>query len=124
MGLRNLVSRYFGSDKKTVGSHHERKACRYLEGQGLRLITKNFRCSLGEIDLIMQDAAFLVFVEVRYRSHPQRLSSLASVDYYKQQRLSKTAHYYLQKTRSSEKPCRFDVVGFDGEKMTWVKGAF
>lgn len=124
MGLRNLVSKYFSSDKKAVGSHHEHKACRYLEGQGLRLITKNFRCSLGEIDLIMQDAEFLVFVEVRYRSHPQRLSSLDSVDYYKQQRLSRTAQYYLQKNHASEKPCRFDVLGFDEEKMTWVKGAF
>ena len=106
------------------GALYEKKACRYLKRQGLRLVTKNFRCYFGEIDLIMQDKDSLVFVEVRYRFHSHYQSSLESVDYYKQQRLRRVAEHYLQRIKNSEHPCRFDIVGFDQEKLSWIKNAF
>ena len=52
------------------GQAAEDLACNYLCGQGLQLLERNYRCKSGEIDLIMQDRACLVFVEVRYRQHP------------------------------------------------------
>ncbi len=52
---------------KATGDHAELLACRYLQRHGLRLLTRNFHCRRGEIDLIMRDGDSLVFVEVRYR---------------------------------------------------------
>ena len=50
-----------------MGQQAEALACSFLEQQGLRLITKNYRCALGEIDIIMFDGAIVVFIEVRLR---------------------------------------------------------
>ncbi len=72
----------------------------------------------------MQDDDCLVFVEVRYRYHSQYINSLDSVDYYKQKRIRKTAEYYLHHIREPEQLCRFDIVGFDREKIQWLKEAF
>lgn len=110
--------------RRARGFLYERRACRYLKTQGLRLIEQNFNCPLGEIDLIMQDKNCLVFVEVRYRKNPDPVSSLESIGFRKQQRLSKTALYYLKQHKLSTQPCRFDVVGFDGLKLQWIKRAF
>ncbi|MCP3669207.1 MAG: YraN family protein, partial [Gammaproteobacteria bacterium] len=57
------------SDQTTrkIGTEAEDLALEYLKQQGLTLLNRNYHCRRGEIDLIMQDGNFLVFVEVRYR---------------------------------------------------------
>ena len=54
-------------NRKKTGDHAEQLACVFLQQQGLQLVTRNYRCRGGEIDLIMRDDDSLVFVEVRYR---------------------------------------------------------
>lgn len=103
----------------------EKQACDFLKTKGLRLITKNYRCLYGEIDLIMQENDTLVFIEVRLRSHMDYGTALESIDSRKQQKLLKSATHYLQKHHLIDKiDCRFDVVGFSNSTIDWIKDAF
>lgn len=114
---------------RTQGSHAEELACRYLLRQGLQLITRNYRCRRGEIDLIMRDADNLVFVEVRYRRQTRYGSGLESVDRRKQQRIACCAAHYLQRhPRAAAQAARFDVVALapdvHGTRIEWIRNAF
>ena len=68
---------------QTIGFQRERQARDYLVAQGLEWVSSNYRCRLGEIDLIMRDKAHLVFVEVRARSSTAFGGAAASVSYNK-----------------------------------------
>lgn len=114
---------------KHVGSAAEEVAYQYLIKQGLKPIVRNYACKLGEIDLIMEDARSLVFVEVRYRKQITYGSPFESVNFSKQQKLIKTAKHYLQKQRSyCTQACRFDVVAIvkqaESYNVDWLKDAF
>ena len=109
------------------GSLAEELARDYLVAQGLRWVTSNFRCSMGEIDLIMYDDSYLVFVEVRSRGSSDFGGAVASVTYSKQKKLLKAASLYLMMNKLYDKvPTRFDVLGLEGmpPQMTWIKNAF
>lgn len=108
--------------KQIEGQAGEDTALDYLRRQGLQLVTRNFRCKAGEIDLIMQDQASLVFVEVRKRATAEYGGAAASITPAKQRRLLRAAQVYLLRFRN-QPPCRFDVVAIDGERVTWLKNA-
>ncbi|MCB1823442.1 MAG: YraN family protein [Candidatus Competibacteraceae bacterium] len=109
------------------GSAAEDLARRYLEARGLALVARNFRCRGGELDLIMRDGEYLVFVEVRSRRHTRYGTPAESVTRTKQRRLLRAAALYLQRQRL-DLPCRFDVVAIlqaDGEpRVEWIRDAF
>ena len=110
------------------GQQAEQWACDYLTQQGLTLITKNYHCRRGEIDLIMQDEHSLVFVEVRYRKSARFGHALESVNHTKQTKIIITAEHYLLNHKSSYLSYRFDVVAITPDKNSlqylWVKDAF
>ncbi len=107
-----------------VGSVMEERAHSFLEHQGLRLVTRNYRCRRGEIDLIMFDSETLVFVEVRYRKSSRFGTAAETVGSRKQSRLIAAAGHYLSHCHT-QPPCRFDVVGIDGNnRIEWIKNAF
>lgn len=110
-----------------IGITYEQAACDYLIQQGLKLVEKNYRCDLGEIDLIMQDQDTRVFTEVRYRSQEDYGDALESITPRKRHKIIRTAQYYLQKNNIYDKiPCRFDIVAYaaDPKKIQWIKDAF
>lgn len=124
-----MVHRVVGKSRIEQGQEAEQQACEFLQRQGLRSITRNYRCRIGEIDLIMQSHDCLVFVEVRFRRYSEFGGAAASVDRRKQRRLLATAQLYLQQHKASNRPCRFDVVavlpGPDGTlTFDWIKNAF
>lgn len=112
---------------KTIGDWAERVAAAFLQRNGLELVMSNYRCSLGEIDLIMQHGPCMIFVEVRYRTCSRYGNAVETIDARKRQRLTKTAQRYIQ-TNALNTPCRFDVVAIQGDKdnhnIEWIKGAF
>lgn len=108
------------------GADAEQIAARFLQQQGLKLLQQNYRCRFGEIDLILQDGATLVFVEVRMRRRSDFGGAAASIDGAKQARLIRAAQHYLA-TLGHTPPCRFDAVllqSTDGKALEWVKDAF
>lgn len=109
------------------GQAAEEIARQLLTRNGLKLVTKNYHCRYGEIDLIMNDNNNLVFVEVRFRKNAAFGGALESIDRKKQNKLRLTAEHYLQHQRSN-KNARFDVVILssltDTNQVEWIKSAF
>ena len=107
------------------GNLAEKLAANYLEKQGLKQITSQYRSKFGEIDLVMQDQDTLVFIEVRLRKNKQFGGAEASINSSKQHKIVTTAAYYLQ--QHGDWPCRFDVVLMDDlitNNIIWIKDAF
>lgn len=110
----------------STGVQAERWAAHYLQQQGLTLVAQNYRCRVGEIDLILQDGKVLVFVEVRLRSNPAFGGAAASIDARKQQRIIRTAQHYLAMLPVLPL-CRFDALLLEdpqGLNVQWLKNAF
>jgi putative endonuclease len=112
------------------GEAAEAMARLHLEKHGLRLLAQNWRCRLGELDLVMLDADTVVFVEVRYRRYSAWGGAAASVDVRKREKLSRAAQLFLQQeSRWAKYPCRFDVIAInaDGQApahLDWIQNAF
>jgi putative endonuclease len=112
------------------GEAAEDRALRWLQGQGLTLVQRNYRVARGpharggEIDLILRQAdGTLVFVEVRSRAGLAHGGAAASVTATKQRSLRLAAQHYLMRL-AVPPPCRFDVVAIDGAELQWLQGAF
>jgi putative endonuclease len=109
---------------RAAGDRAEDAALAYLERQGLKLKTRNYRSRFGEIDLVLDDRGTLVFVEVRKRSNPRFGSAAESITAGKQDKLVATARQYLAGLRR-DVPCRFDAVLIDGAgSVEWIRDAF
>lgn len=116
-------------DRRARGDAIEAAALGFLQQHGLRLLARNARSRGGEIDLVMLDAAAVVFVEVRYRANPAFGGGAASVDAGKRRRLVHAARAFLAgHPQMADAPCRFDVVDADGDPdaptLTWLRAAF
>ena len=111
------------------GKWAEQIALDYLVQEKLKLLSRNFHSSRGEIDLIMLDSDTIVFIEVRYRVNNNYLHALETINEKKCSRIIKTSRYYLQANHwTSKSPCRFDVLTVTGEsdkpEIVWIKNAF
>jgi len=110
------------------GDHAEDLALDYLLLKKFTLEERNFNCRYGEVDLIMRDKSYLVFVEVRYRASANFGGALESINRSKQDKLRKTAEFYLQKRKFIDSPCRFDILCVNGNlnkpDYEWIANAF
>ncbi len=115
-----------GSRRQQLGWRFERRALAYLRRAGLHLVTRNYHCRHGEIDLILTEDAVLVLVEVRYRASASHGGPLASVTPAKQRRLAQTACDFVSRHIEYQAlPMRFDVLGMTAEPhISWIKDAF
>lgn len=113
-----------GENKRAVGTLYEKQACEYLKNKGYKILICNYRCKCGEIDIIAEDGAYLVFCEVKYRKTGKKGNPLEAVTLSKQRTISKCAMMYMLSHGLTEVPCRFDVVGILGDEITLLKNAF
>jgi len=106
------------------GARAEDLCAQLLQGAGLRLLARNWRCRHGEIDLIAEEGGTLVFAEVRMRRAFAFGGAGESVTAAKRARLVAAAGLYL--TRRPEVQCRFDVFLVDGPAgdIKWIRNAF
>lgn len=93
-----------------LGNAGERVAARHLRRQGMRILHRQYRTPMGEIDLIAQDGETLVFVEVKTRRGLSAGLPAEAVDRRKQAQLTRLALVFLKKHRLLDHPARFDVV--------------
>lgn len=84
-------------------------AADYLRKKHYKLVATNYRCRYGEIDLIVSNKKYLVFVEVKLRKSSAFAQALEFVDTHKQERLRTTAEMYLSLFPTELQP-RFDVI--------------
>ena len=97
--------------KKELGAKGEEIAVRYLKSRGYRILERNYRIKLGEIDIIAEQGTDLVFIEVKTRSDTLFGSPFDSVTVPKQKQLAKVALEYISRQNCYNRPARFDVVG-------------
>ncbi|WP_075187291.1 YraN family protein [Teredinibacter haidensis] len=110
---------------KSSGEAAEDAALEYLKKKGLKLVCRNYRCKMGEIDLILKHQHSLVFVEVRMRNSNRFGSAVETVTASKQKKIISTAqHYLIEKRLSGNTAMRFDVVGIEGTQFNWIQNAF
>lgn len=142
----SLFKRFFAESKITAaekkssnnkGNDAENLALDFLLQRSFTLRQRNYRCKLGEIDLIVESPqGTVVFVEVRFRKKSDHGSPLESVTSSKQKKIVRTAQHYLQKHNLSERvSCRFDVIAIeagavlkvdsmDNTHINWIENAF
>ncbi|MGZ8366057.1 MAG: YraN family protein [Nitrospira sp.] len=96
------------------GQASEMQAEQFLVAKGYRILDRNVRTRLGELDLIADDHGVVVFVEVKGRTTDAFGGALLAVDHRKRVKLTKLAAQYLAKRHWSDKVCRFDVVLVQG----------
>lgn len=103
-------SRLLGDPKK-LGRWGEKQSENFLRKKGFRLITRNFRCKPGEVDLIMSDdTGAIVFIEVKTRRSEAIVNAQDAVNAEKRRKLVYASKYFVRKYRVSGRPLRFDVM--------------
>ncbi len=111
-------------NNKEKGNEGEQRAAFYLKTHLYKIIQMNYRCRLGEIDIIAKKGSCLVFVEVKYRKNANMGQPYEAVNYQKQQRIKKVAAWYLMEKNLGDVECRFDVISILDSKITHFKNAF
>lgn len=111
--------------KKFLGRVGEKKAVEYLKEQGYKILDKNYKTRVGEIDIVAKIEDEIVFVEVKTRSSDRFGSPSLAVNYEKQRKYFSVATSYLIKNFGTEdKNCRFDVVEIEDGKINHIINAF
>ena len=111
-------------NQTSLGRAAEEMAVKLLKKRGYKIIERNYRSSLGEIDIIARDGKTLTFIEVKARSGDLFGPPQEAVDLRKQIKLSKVAMDYIIKMGIEGQPMRFDVVAITGDKAELIKNAF
>ena len=94
-----------------LGRRGERAAARFLKRhRGHRIITANYRCPAGEIDLITLDKDTVVFVEVKTRTSVGPVAPFEAFGAHQQRRIENAARYFLMRAKNPHPAARFDVV--------------
>lgn len=115
-------------DNLSLGVLAEDKAAAFLKASGYRILRRNYRCKLGEVDIIARDKDTFCFVEVKCRLSDKFGKGFEAVTARKQAQISKAALDFLKENNLLGKNARFDVVSLDTcgaqEQITLVKNAF
>jgi len=101
------------NQRQKFGQQSEALTEKYLKKQGYKIIARNYRTKLGEIDIIAREKGTLVFVEVKARRSASFGSPKAAVTPHKQRKISMVALAYLKATQQLQTTARFDVVSVD-----------
>ncbi|BCA54287.1 UPF0102 protein [Nitrospira sp. KM1] len=115
--------------RRLFGQEGEATAESYLRRKGYRIIARNLRSSLGELDLVAEDGQVLVFVEVKARRTVGYGGAIEAVDRRKQKKMTRLAAQYLATHHLTDRLCRFDVVllqeqGAKDTRIEHLKNAF
>lgn len=121
--------RQAAADNNSSGAKAEALAARYLEKNGVRILARNVRYKGGEIDLIAEHAAVILFIEVRLRQHANFGGAAGSITPTKQKRIILATRIWLagEGRIYANRNCRFDAILLDGlnpERIEWLQVAF
>jgi putative endonuclease len=106
------------------GIRGEDMAIKTLKKKGYKIVERNHRNKLGEIDVIAEEGGCLVFVEVKKRNTTRFGEAVCAVDERKKRHLVRAALFYMKLHDCFDRSVRFDVIGIDNERTKLVKNAF
>lgn len=115
-------------DKALTGTYGELTAGRYLRENGYTILNANYRCRMGEIDIIAANRKYICFVEVKTRDENTVLKPSDAVNSAKRRRIISTAQFYLSHNKTKLQP-RFDVIevfmkGDKAVKVNFIENAY
>lgn len=115
-------------NRQGIGREGEDLAVAAALAEGYEIIARNYRCSLGEMDMILKQGDIIVFAEVKTRKGDPYGEAWESVTPAKQARIRKIAIWYVKEQRLEGYSFRFDVFSVDYKngrwQYRWFKGAF
>jgi len=119
-------------DSRALGQLAEHIAADFLQTQGMKILLRNYTRRFGELDIIAQDPSsnVLIIAEVRTRGTADYGGAAASIDRWKQRKITRTALLLLQEHKNLARlPVRFDVIIVSDTrgrtpKVEWLKSAF
>jgi putative endonuclease len=132
----NILKKLFNRNKRKYKAHHielgaygENQACKYLKKKGYQILKKDFRCKIGQIDIIARDGDTLCFIEVKCRSSCSFGQPEEAITWKKKQRIKKIAEYYMLRKRITNTDIRYDAVSIlepddDKKQISLIKNAF
>lgn len=116
------------TSSKETGNAGEQVAAKYLQNRKYKIVARNYRWAHGEIDIIAEKNAALIFVEVKTATQKGFGAPETWVDERKQQQIGKTAQQYLFENEIDDRDCRFDVIAVTAAQGEWrvkhIKNAF
>lgn len=112
------------TNNKKIGFEKESLAVEFLVKNNYIILCRNYRCYIGEIDIIAQKNEYIVFIEVKYRSIKSWGFPQEAINYKKQQKIIKTAQYYIMNKNIINTNFRFDVVVILGDNISIIENAF
>lgn len=101
----------------SLGDRGETAACGFLKERGYEIVERNYKCKLGEIDVIGRRGRRLAFIEVKTRTCARYGTPQEAVDPKKQRKIFKLAQWYLKEKKLEKTPLAFDVVA-----ILWKEG--
>ena len=114
--LKQLFLKDSGPKRDALGDRGENVAARFLRNQGYKILERNFRCDMGEVDIVARQGRTLVFVEVKTRAYDDPTPE-EQVNTTKQHQITKAAKFYLTRFGTPQPPARFDVIA-----IVWPQG--
>ncbi len=115
-------------DGLSLGNKGEELAANLLQDKGYKILYRNYKSQLGEIDIIAKEKEVICFIEVKTRSSDRFGSGSEAVAHTKQRKIAKAALCFLKEKRFLDRPARFDVVSLDYSssepKLDLIKDAF
>jgi putative endonuclease len=120
------MSKASWESRRSLGQGSEDRAAAFLERRGYRILERNRRFKVGEIDIVAMDGETLVFVEVRSRSDPSQVHPAETITPKKKRQIVLTAMAYCQDEGITDTMIRFDVVAVLGpqEEIDLIQNAF
>jgi putative endonuclease len=116
------------SGRMRTGKKGEDIACAYLKSRGYRIVERNYKCPLGELDIVAKDGDAIVFVEVKSRKSEEFGDPQLAVGLEKQKKVSRMSLTYLKEKHLYPCNARFDVVAIkmlpDGITIELIQNAF
>lgn len=106
-----------GPFRTSLGKRGEGAACGFLKERGYEILEKNYKCKIGEIDLIARRRGRLAFIEIKTRTSTQFGTPQEAVNLRKQEKILKVAQWYMKEKKLAKIQVAFDVVA-----VLWEKG--
>ncbi|HVK88186.1 MAG TPA: YraN family protein [Kofleriaceae bacterium] len=107
-----------------IGASAENAAIEALIVNGYYIVERNWRCDIGELDVIARDGEILVFIEVRYRADAEHGHAALMITPEKRRRVTRVAIAYLELCKPAFEECRFDVVAITGSEIDIIQDAW
>ncbi len=111
-----------------LGSLGEEAAIKFLKSKGYKILSRNYKSNLGEIDIIAKHADTISFIEVKSRSSDRFGLPQEALSNFKQRQIAKAALSFLKQNKLLDKKARFDVVSItyqgDSPKIDLIRDAF